>query len=462
MLHYEIIDAFKTKDIFNQRIAFELPLNHSNPESHIIQVVINITQKYSDHISKLDAFETIALPEEPKLIAYLQGGPGFPCATPTSNSSVTKLLLDKNYQILWLDQRGTGYSTPIQSKNFREVVNNVYGDSELNNQLRYILSFRADSVVKDLEMIRKFLIKDEKLSIIGQSYGGFCCFTYLSLYPKSLKEVLVTGGIPPIGFAVDDVYEATYKQTSERNWHYYNKFPQDRTKIVSICKYLKHRNTSLPNGSHLTPERFLQLGLNFGATGGTDTIHLLVTKLYEELKVLGQPTYNTLNTISQSLGFETNVIYAVFQEAIYCNGVGSKSNWSADFLRESKFEINDDEIYFTGEMVYKFMYENNSYSELAEFKDLAHALHEYTNWSNLYDVDVLKNISWKDVPIVAATYVNDQYVDFNLCKQVKEKYFAKDNLKQYITSEFFHNGLRADPDKVLGSLFDLLENNDID
>ena len=42
--------------------------------------------------------------------------------------------------------------------------------------------------------------------------------------------------------------------------------------------------------------------------------------------------------------------------------------------------------------------------------------------------------------------------------QVKKNVFNNNgNLKQYITSEFFHNGVRANPEKVLGSLFDLLD-----
>jgi hypothetical protein len=34
-------------------------------------------------------------------------------------------------------------------------------------------------------------------SILGQSFGGFCCATYLSLAPEGLLEALITGGIPP-------------------------------------------------------------------------------------------------------------------------------------------------------------------------------------------------------------------------------------------------------------------------
>jgi pimeloyl-ACP methyl ester carboxylesterase len=83
----------------------------------------------------------------------------------------------------------------------------------------YLKLFRADSIVGDCEAVRKLLVKDyptdfRKWSIFGQSFGGFCAFTYLSKYPESLKEVFTLGGVPPIGRSPDDVYRATFRQVS--------------------------------------------------------------------------------------------------------------------------------------------------------------------------------------------------------------------------------------------------------
>lgn len=52
-----------------------------------------------------------------------------------------------------------------------------------------LLLCRADSIVKDAEAIRKQLVPrtqawDGKWSILGQSFGGFCCVTYLSQAPE--------------------------------------------------------------------------------------------------------------------------------------------------------------------------------------------------------------------------------------------------------------------------------------
>ncbi|KAI5960927.1 hypothetical protein KGF57_001859 [Candida theae] len=458
MVH-KILDYFQSNKVLNQKIGFELPLDHKDAKSRKIQVVVTISQKYdrTKH-ANLDGFEKVVLPESPNLILYLQGGPGFGCSVPTSYTGITKVLLDEGYQIVWMDQRGTGGSTPIDYKTLSESLSTK---SSVDDQLETILNFRADSIVKDAELIRRELIGDDvKWSSLGQSYGGFCSFTYLSLYPDSLKHVFVTGGVPPIGFDVDAVYTQTYKRTKERNAHYYSKYSQDVARVVEICQYLKSNETILPDGGRLSVERFQQLGLNFGGFGGTDEVHKIVTSFWQDLQTFKYPTVYTLTLVQNAMSFDTNVIYALFQEAIYCSGK-TKSNWSADRLRyapgNEKFQLNDKEIYFTGEMVFKSMYED--YAQLRQFKTLAYALHEKDSWSTLYDVNKLQKITWKDVPIVATTYYADQYVDFELTRNVKQQYLPSCNLRQYITNDLFHNGLRIDPEKVLGSMFKLLDND---
>lgn len=76
-----------------------------------------------------------------------------------------------------LDQRGTGLSTPISAKSLAKFETD-------DAKFEYLTHFRADDIVRDCELIRKQLTvkaKDRKLSLIGQSFGGFCITTYLSL-----------------------------------------------------------------------------------------------------------------------------------------------------------------------------------------------------------------------------------------------------------------------------------------
>ena len=67
-------------------------------------------------------------------------GPGMEASSqPPSNSGMLKVLLDKGYQVLQLDQRGTGLSTPISGGTLHDR-----GTAE--EQVAYLKLFRADNI----------------------------------------------------------------------------------------------------------------------------------------------------------------------------------------------------------------------------------------------------------------------------------------------------------------------------
>ena len=63
--------------------------------------------------------------------------------------------------------------------------------------------------MRDAELFRQPLGVD-RWSVLGQSFGGFCSLTYLSFAADGLREAFFTGGLPPVGRPVDEVYAATY------------------------------------------------------------------------------------------------------------------------------------------------------------------------------------------------------------------------------------------------------------
>lgn len=116
------------------------------------------------------------------LIYAFQGGPGFECALPTSGSSGwIKVAFENGYQVLLLDQRGTGLSSQVSSESLSK---SFQLDEE---KADYLTHFRADSIIKDCEWIRKELTEgrseneEKRISLLGQSFGGFCIATYMSL-----------------------------------------------------------------------------------------------------------------------------------------------------------------------------------------------------------------------------------------------------------------------------------------
>lgn len=107
---------------------------------------------------------------------------------------------------------------------------------------------------------------------MGQSFGGFCCTTYLSYYPEGVKEAFLFGGLPPaLHEGPDEVYKRLYPRIEKRNEQYYAKYPGDVEKVKRIVKLLSRfgdETVRVQGGEgHLSAARFLQLGINFGAHG---------------------------------------------------------------------------------------------------------------------------------------------------------------------------------------------------
>src|SRR3989442_1485282 len=79
-------------------------------------------------------------------LLFLQGGPGFEATRPTSPPSGWMKRALEDYRVLLLDQRGTGRSTPVGSL--------IPGETP-EAQATYLTYFRADSIVRDAELIRR-------------------------------------------------------------------------------------------------------------------------------------------------------------------------------------------------------------------------------------------------------------------------------------------------------------------
>jgi pimeloyl-ACP methyl ester carboxylesterase len=166
-------------------------------------------------------------------VLYLQGGPGFPSRRPAAPSSGwTKQALE-GHRVLLLDQRGTGLSSPVTAQTLAHIGAGAEAQEQAILQANYLVNFRADSIVRDCERIREAIVgPGKKLTLLGQSFGGFCILTYLSLFPDSIEQALFTCGLAPVLRSADEVYRATYTHVVERNRRYYARFPMVRMRIT--------------------------------------------------------------------------------------------------------------------------------------------------------------------------------------------------------------------------------------
>jgi len=357
-------------------------------------------------------------------LVFLQGGPGFEAPRPTSPPSgwLKRALAD--YRVLMLDQRGTGRSTPVGAA--------IPGDTP-QQQADYLTQFRADAIVRDCEHIRRELGVD-RWSVLGQSFGGFTSMTYLSIAPEGLREAFITGGLTPIGRPVDDIYRATYVRLVEKNRAYFERYPGDRARMREILRRLDAEDVRLPSGDRLTARRFRQLGLALGDSAGFENLHHILELPF------GSAAF--LHDVESGVRFGRNPLYATLHESSYADGVPTR--WSAARLLPDEVTA---EGYFTGEHVFPWMWDD--YAGLRAHKAAADILAEHA-WPKLYDADQLRR---NDVPVAATIYVNDLFV---------ERAFAEETmttirgLRPWITNELEHNGIRADGERVLGRLIDLV------
>ncbi|KAI5292418.1 hypothetical protein KEM52_006371 [Ascosphaera acerosa] len=419
-------------------LFFKVPLDYSKPDGDTIKL-------FARSVRRRPSTAAAPKPDEPlPWLLYLQGGPGYGCGLPQDTPWVN-CFLDKGYQVLLLDQRGTGLSSPLTAATLKDV-------GSVAEQAAHLKHFRADNIVRDCEAVRKYLTADapanmKKWSVLGQSYGGFCATTYLSFHPEGLREVFITGGLPPVSQkSPDATYKHTFAKLAERNAAYYAKYPGDIDRVGTIVQHLKDNDIKVPSGI-MTPERFRIMGLAFGMAGGIDRIHDIVLRASSDLEELGGFTKPTLAVMESMTSFDTAILYAVFQEAIYCQG--EASNWSAERqLRENAaFSIDSDKILFTGEMVFPHIY--SSSDELEQIRGAAELIATTAEWPALYDTAQLARNA---VPVYAATYIDDMYVPFELAQETAR---AIRGCKQYITNVMYHGALRHNTVEVINALFNL-------
>tara|TARA_B110000263_G_scaffold65494_1_gene56545 strand:+ start:25 stop:1290 length:1266 start_codon:yes stop_codon:yes gene_type:complete len=400
---------------------FLVPLDYENEDGKKISI-------FAREILK-EEHENNQLP----YLVFFQGGPGYESPRPITNSGWIKRATEE-YRVLLLDQRGTGLSTPVSAESLSGMTD--------KNMANYLTLFRADNIVKDAEQIRKNLIDNNKWSVLGQSFGGFCATHYLSFYPDSLDKVFITGGLPPLNAHPDDIYRSTYKRVIQKNKLFYQIFPEAKMNARRIANYLLDNEVYLPNGDQLTVERFQQLGLNLGFSDGMATLNFLFEKAFINKKL----SYSFLKNVLSIQSFDTNPIFTVLHEA--CFAQQFSTNWSAYRILDEYPEFipnNKDKLFFTGEMLYPWMLDE--YQSLRYLKGAAQILAEKSNWPMLYSKNALMK---NKVPIAAAVYTNDMYVDRDYSIDLAN---IISNISIWETESFEHNALRSNGKKVLDSLF---------
>ncbi|MGL6258855.1 alpha/beta fold hydrolase [Vibrio sp. WXL210] len=409
--------------VYYQPHQFQLPLDYAQPDGDLIKVFAREVRLIDEHSTN-----------KPWLV-FFQGGPGFAAPRPMGNQGWLKRAL-KEYRVLLLDQRGTGNSTPITHQTLAHL--------SAQQQVHYLSHFRADNIVRDAEAIRQQL-GVTRWATLGQSFGGFCSLTYLSMFPGSLLRSYITGGIPPLEGHCDQVYQATFERTLDKNKAFFRQFPDAQARCQAIADHLLIQDERLPNGQRLTVEQFQQIGICFGVSDSFLPTYHLLEEAFVEVDGVQRLSYHFLNQVLEQQSCQTNPIYALLHEACYCQGFAS--NWSAQRVRDQRQDFNyqpGKPFLFTGEMIFPWMFKQ--YHNLKQLKEAADIIAAKSDWPSLYDPSVLEQNS---VPVSCAVYAEDMFVEFDLSRETLRKI---PNTHAWITNEYEHNGLRADGERILDRL----------
>jgi pimeloyl-ACP methyl ester carboxylesterase len=408
---------------------FSVPLDYDKPSGESLSIFARAVR----NSEKSDA-------SRPWLV-FLQGGPGFPGPRPQTNSGWLKRALD-DYHVLLLDSRGNGRSSVVLPQTLA-----TRGDARA--QADYLMHFRADSIVRDAEQIRRQLVGEkEPWSVLGQSYGGFCAVHYLSAHPHGLREVFITGGVPPLDASPDDYYRHTYPEVQRKTHKFFARYPADLELCTRIMEHLHRQEVMLTAGGRLTVRRFQQAGFVLGMDYGMEELHYLLEGAFCRGVRGDELSLPFLRAFENSQSFETNPIFAVLHEMCYTQEAASR--WSAQRVRA---EFPDMEWSpgkspsFTGEMIYPWMFEE--FPGLRPLRDVAELLANEERWPRLYDPAVLAR---NTVPGAAAIYAEDMYVPRALSERTAA---SIPGLKVWLTNEYEHSGLRTSDTKVLDRLLAL-------
>ena len=342
----------------------EVPLDHAAPDGERIHVFAREVSAAGRDVS--------ALP----WLLYLQGGPGSAADRPAGATDGWIGRAVKDFRVLLLDQRGTGRSSPI-------TPSLLAARGSTAAQADWLALHRADSIVGDAELVREQVVgPGTSWALLGQSFGGFCAFTYLSRFAGSLDAVCVTGGIPALHADADEVYRAAYPRMRAKNAAYFAAFPADRGRVDHLVA-LARAGTTLPDGSPLTVERVQHLGIALGSRRRTAALHWLL----DQVDPGGEPSPALLAALAAELSFVQHPLYALLHEACYAQGAAT--GWAAERVRAEHpdFAPDADPVLLTGETVHPWMFDVDP--ALRPYRDVAQALAERAGWPRLYDLDAL-------------------------------------------------------------------------
>lgn len=440
-------------------VRFRVPLIYGETELHgetieiVGRMVLGSLEGDSGRGSRDWADRTVLL--------YLCGGPGAdnpPCRIPAMND----WFLKKGYCIFYICYRGCGDSSPVRSGSL--LARNGHDDATM---AEYISHFTQDNIVRDLEAIRKRLClvasKDIKWTILGQSYGGYISLSYLSMHPDGLKEVFITGGLPPCGMDLDDYFGIEYQDIVVKNKAWLATYPDADDLVRNVLRLIAEigpKKIKMTGRGYMSGQKLLTLGRQFGSKVGFPEVYDLLQKIKQDLITTRSLGPETIAEFESILHIDERPLYPLLLEQTWCSG--GPANWAAErvareipgfeYLRADErgeypdpasTTTNDGPIYFTANTYCRFHYD--THEELMDLKGAAEILAQH-DWECPYDFE---RLAANEVPVYAIIFEKDMHLDAGVAADTA----AKVRGLRMVVDPGWHQDIRYKPTQVLENLF---------
>lgn len=306
----------------------------------------------------------------------------------------------KRFRVILPDQRGTGRSTPVRAERFAQM--------SAEQGARHLALHRADSIVRDFEALREQHFAGRQWWTLGQSYGGFLTLQYLSHFPESVVASAITGGIPGIHPDPAEVYARTFPRIAEKKAAVFRaRHPHLVARIDRVADLLEAQDVRLPGGDRLTVRRLQRSGLTSAcsrastACTGCSTRHSLTPKrpcsatCFSPLSSRPRPRLRRTRCSSRCRRPSTGPAQRM--------GGAGRTRSPPEFAETAR------PLNFTGETVFPWMFEE--VRSLRSYEAATKHLAEHEQPIDTYDVEQL---AVNQVPVEAAVYFDDMYVDAQL------------------------------------------------
>ncbi|MEW5720808.1 MAG: alpha/beta hydrolase [Chloroflexota bacterium] len=209
-------------------------------------------------------------------VLVVHGGPGFPFTEPIAGLKS----LTNNYRFHYYDQRGSGKSSrPIDkftSSNFYENMQTLDRTLGLGVQ------------IADIERIRQIL-GDEKIILVGHSFGGFIASLYAAEFPERVQALILiapaemlimppeSGGLfEQVKPLLPESMRSKYDDYVKRLLNFGNLFSQNETDLAALNREfvpyyeaaLKAKGVTIPasnlpndNGGWMVQAMYMSMGI---------------------------------------------------------------------------------------------------------------------------------------------------------------------------------------------------------